>query len=275
MKLKPINWVERGSFNKYGSDRIFKIHEGNGENLLILQGLETTSLDWNNVIELLTKRFKILLPDLLGLGFSDKPKRYNYSLEDSISQIVYLLKKNRINSLHILAHDFGIEITSRLIKKIKEEINGIKILSISLILDGSLELPKSYTWNIKNPFWIKLQSKTTNSVFTKPKLLNVNRHKDDLGWKFTNKDLIPIGLANLETRSEKKQIFEAIHQTFAPICIFLTTQTKINQTNEIEEIKEKLPKAKLFYFPEFIGRFPIEENSCSLTENFLKFYNTI
>jgi pimeloyl-ACP methyl ester carboxylesterase len=46
---------------------------GEGEPLLLIHGLMTTGYSWRYVVEQLSRRFRVLVPDLVGCGRSDKP----------------------------------------------------------------------------------------------------------------------------------------------------------------------------------------------------------
>lgn len=46
----------------------------NGRTLVLLHGFPTSSLDWYKVLPYLRRRFdRIIAPDFIGFGFSDKP----------------------------------------------------------------------------------------------------------------------------------------------------------------------------------------------------------
>jgi pimeloyl-ACP methyl ester carboxylesterase len=60
-------------------DRIAYRTAGKGPVLLLVHGMAGNSLTWRHVMPALAKRFRVLAPDLLGQGQSDKP-RGDYSL---------------------------------------------------------------------------------------------------------------------------------------------------------------------------------------------------
>ena len=65
--------------------------EGSGPTLLLLHGIAGSSRTWRDVIPLLTDRFTVIAPDLLGHGLSDKPVG-DYSLGAFASGIRDLLE---------------------------------------------------------------------------------------------------------------------------------------------------------------------------------------
>jgi pimeloyl-ACP methyl ester carboxylesterase len=60
-------------------DRVAYRDEGAGEVLLLIHGIGGSSSNWRAVIPNLSKRYRVIAPDLLGHGQSDKP-RGDYSL---------------------------------------------------------------------------------------------------------------------------------------------------------------------------------------------------
>lgn len=60
-------------------DRVAYEDAGDGDALLLLHGMAGSSHTWRNVIPALSKRYRVIAPDLLGHGESDKP-RSDYSL---------------------------------------------------------------------------------------------------------------------------------------------------------------------------------------------------
>jgi len=60
-------------------DKVAYRDEGDGETLLLIHGMAGSSLAWREVIKPLSRDYRVIAPDLLGHGMSDKP-RGDYSL---------------------------------------------------------------------------------------------------------------------------------------------------------------------------------------------------
>jgi len=55
-------------------NKIRYFEEGTSTNtLLLLHGLGASAERWENVIPLFAKKFRVIVPDLIGFGYSDKP----------------------------------------------------------------------------------------------------------------------------------------------------------------------------------------------------------
>lgn len=81
MQKELKNWFEKGSFFQYNEHKIFFIQEGVGKNLLILHGYPYNSFEWASIWDELTKKYRVVVFDLLGMGFSDKPQDYFFKYQ--------------------------------------------------------------------------------------------------------------------------------------------------------------------------------------------------
>lgn len=77
MTLKA--WKDTGKHLTCKSYRLFyqESAKDEKETLLLIHGFPTASWDWYKVWDALTARFHVLAPDMLGFGFSDKPKNHD------------------------------------------------------------------------------------------------------------------------------------------------------------------------------------------------------
>ena len=61
--------------------RIAYLEQGEGPPVLLLHGIPTSNLLWRNVIPPLARTHRVVAPDLLNYGKSDKPDDANVSIE--------------------------------------------------------------------------------------------------------------------------------------------------------------------------------------------------
>ena len=55
-------------------NKIRYLEEGTSKNtLILLHGLGASAERWESVIPLFAKKFRVIVPDLIGFGYSDKP----------------------------------------------------------------------------------------------------------------------------------------------------------------------------------------------------------
>jgi haloalkane dehalogenase len=73
----------------------------------MLHGNPTWSFYYRNLIGLLSRRCRVIAPDHMGCGLSDKPRRYPYRLATHIDNVQRLLESLRIERFSLVMHDWG------------------------------------------------------------------------------------------------------------------------------------------------------------------------
>lgn len=83
---------------------------GEGEPVVMLHGNPTWSYYYRNLVAALRDRFRCIVPDHIGCGFSDKPQppRYDYSLKSRVDDLTALLDSLAIQDrVNLIVHDWG------------------------------------------------------------------------------------------------------------------------------------------------------------------------
>ena len=76
--------------------------------LALVHGFPTCSIDWFEVAERLTPRYRVCMLDFPGFGFSDKPRGWGYSLRRDAELLDhYLTQIVHAQSVVMVAHDRG------------------------------------------------------------------------------------------------------------------------------------------------------------------------
>ena len=88
-----------------GHDLAYRM-EGQGQALLLIHGIAGSSSTWADAMKRLAVRYRVLAPDLLGHGDSDKPTG-DYSLGAQASFLRDLLGSLDIGSATVVGHSFG------------------------------------------------------------------------------------------------------------------------------------------------------------------------
>lgn len=87
-------------------ERLAYLDEGSGEVILLLHGIAGSSQTWRSVIRPLSRRYRVVAPDLLGHGSSTKP-RSDYSLGALSVMVRDLLDGLGITRATIVGHSLG------------------------------------------------------------------------------------------------------------------------------------------------------------------------
>jgi pimeloyl-ACP methyl ester carboxylesterase len=80
---------------------------GSGEPVILLHGCPFSVNEWQYVIPALAKKFRVIAPDLIGLG--DTPVRLNdnYLLTEDVKMVEELMDQRGIKSAYFIGHDHG------------------------------------------------------------------------------------------------------------------------------------------------------------------------
>ena len=139
MDAELERWKAAGqNFDYLGFD-IFYRAEGRGPHLLLIHGYPFNTWDWAPLWDRLTERFSVIAPDMLGMGFSDKPVAYQYTVPDHADMHEALLAHLGVESAHILAHDLGDSVGQELLARqefSQQAYGSLRIESITWLNGG-------------------------------------------------------------------------------------------------------------------------------------------
>lgn len=113
----PEDWRVSGHWLDFRGRSVFYRDAGSGEPLVCLHGFPTSSWDWYRIWGRLTGRFRVIAPDMLGFGFSDKPHPHAYSISEQADLHVALAHHLGLSSAHLLAHDYGDTVAQELLAR--------------------------------------------------------------------------------------------------------------------------------------------------------------
>lgn len=80
---------------------------GSGEPIILLHGIPTWSYLYNEVIPLLSRNWRVIAPDFLGHGFSDRRDFFDRSLVAQTAMIRRLMDHLGLERAHFVGHDTG------------------------------------------------------------------------------------------------------------------------------------------------------------------------
>lgn len=133
-------WKDAGRRFSHRGHEIFYRDDGGGPVLLCIHGFPTASYDWHGVWPLLSNHLRLIAPDMIGFGFSAKPRRYGYSIADQASIHEALLAQLGVTSCHVLAHDYGDTVAQELLARFEDRrrtgAEGLELHSMVLLNGG-------------------------------------------------------------------------------------------------------------------------------------------
>jgi haloalkane dehalogenase len=91
-----------------GGQRLHYLDEGHGDCIVMLHGNPTWSFYYRELVKGLRDAYRVVVPDHMGCGLSEKPQDYPYTLEQHITNLERLVESLNIDGRVTLAmHDWG------------------------------------------------------------------------------------------------------------------------------------------------------------------------
>jgi pimeloyl-ACP methyl ester carboxylesterase len=114
------DWRAQGSVVTFHSHRIFVRESRRYAQrpvVLLIHGFPTASWDWAPLWEELADNFRLVTFDLLGFGFSSKPRDHAYTIAEQADIAEAVLAEFGVERFHILAHDYGDTVAQELLAR--------------------------------------------------------------------------------------------------------------------------------------------------------------
>lgn len=124
------------------------LDEGRGEPVVMVHGNPTWSFYYRNLTLALRDSYRVIVPDHIGCGLSDKPAadKYNYNLKQRVDDLEALLSHLGIDkNITLVVHDWGGMIGMAYAARHPERIERLVILNTS-----AFHLPKTkrFPWQL-------------------------------------------------------------------------------------------------------------------------------
>jgi pimeloyl-ACP methyl ester carboxylesterase len=117
-------WHAQGQEMRFGAHaiRYWVAGDAAAPPLLLIHGFPTASWDWHHLWQPLAQRYRVIACDMLGFGYSAKPKGHDYRLlEQADLQQALLVHVGETRPMHVLAHDYGDSVAQELVARHVEQ----------------------------------------------------------------------------------------------------------------------------------------------------------
>jgi pimeloyl-ACP methyl ester carboxylesterase len=139
------NYLEAGS----GDETVVLVH-GSGPGV-------TSYANWRLVIPALAEHWRVVAPDMVGFGFSDRPKDVTYSLQTWADQTVGVMDALGIEKAHMVGNSFGGAIALRVASQHPDRVG-------KLVLMGSMGVPFPITEGLERVWGYEASFENMRSV---------------------------------------------------------------------------------------------------------------
>lgn len=125
--------------------RMHYLDKGEGEIVLCMHGEPSWSYLYRKFIPVLSPHFRVIAPDLIGFGRSDKlPRMQNYSFEMHFEQVCGFIEKMDLTGITLVVQDWGGLLGLSALGKMPERFARVVVMNTFLPI-GDRKMPKAFT----------------------------------------------------------------------------------------------------------------------------------
>lgn len=229
-----------------GKNMYYEVH-GEGEALVILNGIMMSTGSWTSFIDVFSKNNKLILVDFIDQGQSDKSEEL-YSQDLHVEMLNKLFQKLNIEKLHLLGISYGGEVAQRFALKYEEKL-------LSLILANTT----SYTSKILKDIgegWIHSAKTYDGSQFfkaTMPYIYSPEFYEENIVWLHerekvfgeSTKEEWYEGFIRLVRSAEDFDLREEVEKIKVPTLIIGAEYDATTPVRYQEDLQRKIAGSKL------------------------------
>ncbi len=295
MDAELERWKAAGQFFDYLGFDIFYRVDGRplaeGPTLLLIHGYPFNSFDWSLIWPTLTERFTVIAPDMIGMGFSDKPVAYEYSVHDHADMHEALLEHLNVESCHVLAHDLGDSVGQELLARHELGDWSYRALQFESItwLNGGM-FNETYTPRLMQkvmsrtplgdimshvqgtPLSRRLLEPTLNEMFgpnTKPSRRMMNQFHQILDYHDGMRVMHQVGRFLNDRYVHRNRWVRAMRQTGVPMRLIDGPIDPNSGRHMADRYREVIPNADVVMLADDIAHWPQLEAPDAVLEHFL------
>ncbi len=130
-------WKALGKTFSFDGHSVFYVDQGSGSATLAIHGYPTSSWDFRRLLAPLSRDARLIAPDLLGFGYSDKPAEATYTIARHADLVVALVRHLGLTRARLIGSDIGNAVVQELLARERAARLPFAIDSVVLI-NGSL-----------------------------------------------------------------------------------------------------------------------------------------
>ncbi len=293
MDAELARWRAGGQYFDYLGFDIFYRAEGSGPYLLAIHGYPFNSWDWSLIWPAITQRFSVIAPDMIGMGFSDKPRAYGYSVGDHADMHEALLAHLGVEHAHILAHDLGDSVGQELLARSQfgqQSYGSWRIDSVTWLNGGLFNeaytpramqkiMSRTPLGDIMSPLQggalsRKLLEPTLNEMFgpdTKPSAAMMEQFHQILDYNDGKRVLHKVGRFLDDRVRHRNRWVRAMRETAVPMRLIDGPVDPNSGAHMAARYREVIPDADVVMLADGIGHWPQLEAPDAVLAHFLEF----
>ncbi len=154
MKNKTADRLPRARTSLVGGLRMHYLTAGSGEPVILLHGYTQTSRMWKPIIPLLAERFRVIAPDLPGIGDSGIPAD-GLDMKTAAVRIHRLATSLGVRKARVVGHDIGLMVAYAYAAQFPAETEKLAVLDAFLPgvagWEGAYNSPRIWHFRFNGP----------------------------------------------------------------------------------------------------------------------------
>jgi pimeloyl-ACP methyl ester carboxylesterase len=114
------------------------LEAGKGDPVVLIHGSGpgvTSYANWRLVLPALAENFRVLAPDMVGFGFSERPANIQYGVQTWADQVVGLMDTLELPTAHLVGNSFGGAIALRIATQHPDRVGKLVLMGSILRRD--------------------------------------------------------------------------------------------------------------------------------------------
>lgn len=136
-RFRVTEWGRSRQFARTAFGSIAYVDEGRGPEVLFLHGFPLNGFQWRQAVEQLSLSNRCIIPDYLGLGFTEVAEGQDVGPESQMAMLIALLDALGIARVHIIANDSGGAIAQLLVAHYPQRVRSLLLTNC----DSEIESP--------------------------------------------------------------------------------------------------------------------------------------
>ncbi|AZG74847.1 alpha/beta fold hydrolase [Shewanella livingstonensis] len=283
-------WQQQGKFVSINGQQIFTRCSENCQApvLLLIHGFPSASWDWEGMWHQLTQHYYVITLDMLGFGFSDKPKAARYLISEQADLYQALLQQLGVSHYHILAHDYGDTVAQELLARQIDGGNNMHIASVCF-LNGGL-FPETHKPILIQKLLLSPLGPLVSKLINKQKFAANLQHifgpstpptpdVIDTLWQLLNHNNglsvmhKLIGYMTQRQQNRERWVGAMVNSTI-PIKLIAGALDPISGQHMIDHYRQLIPNANITTMPT-LGHYPQVEDAQAMTTAYLQFRSRV
>jgi pimeloyl-ACP methyl ester carboxylesterase len=247
--------------------------ESSGPPLLLIHGFASSNLVWSKVLlPLADAGFRVIAPDLLGYGYSGKPRELDYTIASQAQMIIGLLKQLGIPRVCLVGSSYGGAVAATIALDHPELVEN-------LVLVGAVTNNRPTRYMLMRLFGSPIIGDILSPLVVGSRRLlrmRMKRVYDRHAWELDEKRVQARHLP-LATRGTHRAIIRTVrrwdaervsrdaHLVTQPTLIVWGDKDREVPLADGERLQQEIPNSRLFVFRE-CGHLPHEEYPAEFTE---------